>query len=147
MTTDPKNNRKFILLGDPALVLNYPKYSVKTTTVNTFPIISYTDTLKALDKVTITGQINDETGVKMTSFNGIVYPAVYDKPVTINNLVNDPTFSGVGFGPSQPFSFELQKNALYKGKASVINGEFTYTFIVPKDISYTYGNGKLSYYA
>ncbi|MBK7567484.1 MAG: type IX secretion system sortase PorU [Bacteroidetes bacterium] len=147
VTTDPKNNRKFILLGDPALVLNYPKYSVKTTTVNTFPIISYTDTLKALDKVTITGQINDETGVKMTSFNGIVYPAVYDKPVTINNLVNDPTFSGVGFGPSQPFSFELQKNALYKGKASVINGEFTYTFIVPKDISYTYGNGKLSYYA
>ena len=134
-------------MGDPALVLNYPKYSVKTTTVNTFPIISYTDTLKALDKVTITGQINDETGVKMTSFNGIVYPAVYDKPVTINNIVNDPTFSGVGFGPSQPFSFELQKNALYKGKASVINGEFTYTFIVPKDISYTYGNGKLSYYA
>ncbi|MFI5171314.1 MAG: type IX secretion system sortase PorU, partial [Chitinophagales bacterium] len=147
VSTDAKNNRKFILLGDPGLELNYPKYDIITTTVNGDSIALVTDTLKALSKVTIRGQVNDLNGEKMTSFNGIVYPAVYDKPVTINNLVNDPTFSGVGFGPSLPFSFDVQKNALYKGKASVINGEFEFTFIVPKDISYTFGNGKLSYYA
>lgn len=148
VTTMASNNRKFILLGDPAVVLNYPEYNVSTTMVNGYDVNVYTDTLKALSKVTIKGEVTDEAGVKLSSFNGTVYPAVYDKPITINNLVNDPTFSGVGgYGPSQPFSFELQKNALYKGKASVVNGEFEFTFIVPKDISYSYGAGKLSYYA
>ena len=94
-------------IGDPALVLNYPTYKVATTEVNGFPIATYTDTLKALDKVTIKGQVTDETGVKLTSFNGIVYPAVFDKPVTINTLVNDPTFSGVDSGPSEPFQFSV----------------------------------------
>ena len=148
VTASAQNNRKFILLGDPALQLNYPHQRVVTKTVNGFDVAVYTDTLKALEKVTITGEVTDESGVKLTGFNGVVYPAIYDKPILINNLVNDPTFSGVGgYGPSEPFSFYLQKNALYKGKASVVNGEFTFTFIVPKDISYTYGNGKLSYYA
>lgn len=148
VTTAATNNRKFILLGDPALVLNYPKYNVATTLVNGLDINVYADTLKALEKVTIKGEVTDESGVKLSSFNGVVYPSVYDKPSTINNLVNDPTFSGVGgYGPSQPFSFELQKNALYKGKASVVNGEFEFSFIVPKDISYSFGAGKLSYYA
>ncbi len=148
VTTAATNNRKFILLGDPALVLNYPKYNIATTFVNGLDVALVADTLKALEKVTIKGEVTDEAGVKLSSFNGIVYPAVYGKPATINNLVNDPTFSGVGgYGPSQPFSFELQKNALYKGKASVVNGEFEFSFIVPKDISYSYGAGKLSYYA
>lgn len=148
VTSSAVNNRKFILLGDPALMLNYPTHQVVTRTVNGFDIDVYTDTLKALEKVTITGEITDAAGVKLSGFNGVVYPAVFDKPVLINNLVNDPTFSGVGgYGPSEPFSFYLQKNALYKGKASVVNGEFSFTFIVPKDISYTYGAGKLSYYA
>jgi hypothetical protein len=148
VTSGAKNNRKFILLGDPALVLNYPTYNVATKLVNGFDVAVYTDTLKALDKVTISGEITDEAGVKLSGFNGTVYPAIYDKPITINNLVNDPTFSGVGgYGPSEPFNFSLQKNALYKGKASVVNGEFEFTFIVPRDISYSFGNGKLSYYA
>ena len=29
----------------------------------------------------------------------------------------------------------------------MVNGAFTYTFVVPKDISYSYGKGKISYYA
>ena len=40
-----------------------------------------------------------------------------------------------------------QNNTLYKGSASVVNGEFNFTFVVPKDIAYNYGYGKISYYA
>jgi hypothetical protein len=40
-----------------------------------------------------------------------------------------------------------QKNLLYKGKASVEEGRFSFSFVVPKDISYSIGNGKISYYA
>ena len=41
----------------------------------------------------------------------------------------------------------MQKRIIYKGKASVNNGEFTFSFIVPKDIAYQYGLGRLSYYS
>jgi hypothetical protein len=36
---------------------------------------------------------------------------------------------------------------LYKGKANVINGRFSFEFIVPKDITYSYGNGRIIYYS
>ncbi|MCK4745767.1 MAG: T9SS type A sorting domain-containing protein, partial [Bacteroidales bacterium] len=41
----------------------------------------------------------------------------------------------------------LRNRVLYKGKASVKNGEFSFSFIVPKDISYNYDFGKISFYA
>jgi hypothetical protein len=43
--------------------------------------------------------------------------------------------------------FFLRKNPVYKGKAQVTNGDFEFSFIVPKDIAYKYGVGKISYYA
>jgi len=36
---------------------------------------------------------------------------------------------------------------LYKGSATVKDGEFSFSFIVPKDIAYNYGAGKISYYS
>lgn len=134
------NSRKFLLLGDPALTLNYPNNKVITKEVNGVPVSLAADTLKALEKVTITGEIQDASGVKITDFNGVVYPTVFDKPLNVTTLVNDP-------GKSFEYTFSTQKNAIYKGKASVINGDFEFSFIVPKDISYLFGNGKLSYYA
>src|SRR6185436_9743298 len=44
-------------------------------------------------------------------------------------------------------SFQAQNNILYKGKASVVNGKFSFSFKVPKDINYQFGNGKLSLYS
>ncbi|MBC8046940.1 MAG: type IX secretion system sortase PorU [Fimbriimonadaceae bacterium] len=138
VVSQPVNTRKFFLFGDPGIQLNYPKYNVKTTEVNGIPIVS-ADTLKALEKVTIKGIITDQSGIQLTGFNGTVYPTVYDKPINVTTLVNDPG--------SYFYTFKLQKNAIYKGKASVDSGAFEYSFVVPKDISYDFGNGKLSYYA
>ncbi|HOH83943.1 MAG TPA: T9SS type A sorting domain-containing protein, partial [Bacteroidales bacterium] len=36
---------------------------------------------------------------------------------------------------------------IYKGKTRVTNGDFKFTFIVPKDIAYNFGNGRISYYS
>jgi hypothetical protein len=41
----------------------------------------------------------------------------------------------------------LQKNIIFKGRASVTGGRFSFTFVVPKDIDYNFGNAKISYYA
>jgi hypothetical protein len=137
--TDIYNTRKFVLLGDPALQLNYPHYNVATTHVNNQLISQPHDTLKALSLVTIKGEVRDDNNTKMTSFNGVVYPVVYDKISTVQTLKNDPG--------SNITNFKLYKNILFKGKASVTNGDFTFSFIVPKDIDYQYGAGRISYYA
>ncbi len=138
----PNNGKlyQFVLLGDPALKLAYPENRVVTNTINGVDInSSNADTLKALKQVTIEGQIQSTSGAKLSQFNGEIFPVVYDKEYTAQTRGNDPG--------SHETSFELQNNILYRGKATVSNGEFSFTFVVPKDIDYEYANGKLSYYA
>jgi hypothetical protein len=38
-------------------------------------------------------------------------------------------------------------NTLFSGQTNVIDGLFEFTFMVPKDIRYNYGNGRIVYYA
>ena len=135
----------FHLLGDPALRLAYPQEKVYTTQINNKLITPTTfDTLTALSKVTIKGFVGDKSGNKLNTFNGILYPTVFDKEQQITCLGNDITSL---IGGTIPFKFYLQKNIIYKGKVEVKNGDFTFSFIVPKDISYNFDIGKLSYYA
>ena len=124
------NTRNFILLGDPAISLSYPKYSISTTTIP--------DTIKALEEVTINGKITDDNGVLLDNFNGIVYPTVYDKEIISYTL---------GQESCTPMPFRNQDNVIYKGEASVESGEFSFSFVVPKDIENNYAHGKVSLYA
>ena len=133
------NNRNFTLLGDPALKLAYPKHDVKTTVFNGAAITAVLDTVRALQKVTIDGYVQDKNGIKLTNYNGTIYPTVFDKSKTITTLKND--------GGVTPFVFNSQISKLFKGKVSVSNGDFSFSFVVPKDIGYNYGQGKISYYA
>ena len=131
------NKRNFTLLGDPALTLNYPVNTVRTLTLNNKSILQPTDTLKALSKITITGQVENTQGIAMNNFQGILYSTVYDKKIERSTRGNDES----------PFSFSEQNNILFQGKASIKDGQFTFTFMVPKDINYSFGRGKISYYA
>ena len=135
---DVANNRKFTLLGDPALGLSFPSLKIRTTKVNGIPV-AQTDTLRATEKVVIEGEVNDMQGNLLSDFNGNIYPTIFDKPQIVNTVANDPA--------SQVTGFSTQTNILFKGKSSVENGKFSFTFKVPKDINYKYGNGKLSLYA
>ncbi len=132
------NTRKYLLLGDPSMTLAYPEQRVVTTTINGNPV-SGNDTIRALQRVTISGEIQDNSGNLLSNFNGTVYPTVFDKPDTIWTRGND--------ADSYISSFPLQKKVIFKGRATVANGRFTFSFIVPVDINYTLGYGKLSYYA
>lgn len=130
----------FVILGDPALKLAYPEQRVFTSTINSQVLTpTSSDTLSALSLVHITGFVGDKNGNKLTNFNGVVYPTVFDKETTVSTLGNDPS--------SYAIPFLLQKNIIYKGKSQVINGDFTFSFLVPVDISYNFGKGKISYYA
>jgi hypothetical protein len=134
-----QNKRNFTLLGDPAVKLSYPASGkVITDNINNKPVNQVTDSLKALSMVTITGHVEDNNGNRMTDFNGVVYPLIYDKASKIKTLANDG-------GPVTEFN--LRNNTLFSGKTLASNGKFSFTFIVPKDIDYTFGKGKIDYYA
>ena len=138
--SDFANSRKFCLIGDPSMHMALPKYNVETTMINSHDIADgAADTLRALQEVTIEGIITDEDGDLMSDFNGSVYPTIFDKKTTQTTLGNDAR--------NIIKSFQLQKSVLFKGKASVENGKFSFTFVMPKDINYDYGPGKISYYA
>jgi len=138
-TTDI-NARKFTLIGDPSMQLALPKFDVVTTKINSQPVsTTRIDTIQALQRVTVEGYVADAAGNPMTSFDGNIFPTVFDKKVTVSNLGND--------AGSRILPFDIQKNVLFKGTASVTNGQFQFTFVVPKDINYEYGFGKISYYA
>jgi len=130
------NSRNFSLLGDAALKMAIPEYEVVTTHINGKPI-SELDTLRALSTVTVSGYVSDIQGNKLNNFNGTVMPTIFDKETKKKTLNND----GGGV-----FSYKERDRRLFKGKASVVNGEFEFSFVVPKDISYSFGNGKIHYY-
>ena len=136
---DDANSRCFILLADPAISLLSPEHRVITTHVNGQDVGLFQDTLKALDLITIAGEIHDNNGGVMTGFNGELFPTFYDKPSSYKTLGQDPE--------SYVIDFKEQNRIIYKGKVSVVDGKFSFQFVVPKDIAYNIEEGKLSYYA
>ncbi|PSL48851.1 putative secreted protein (Por secretion system target) [Chitinophaga niastensis] len=135
---DVINNRKFQLLGDPALTLAFPQYRVITDTINGRSVLTGRDTLKGLGHYTIKGHIADAQGNAVTDYNGTLFTTVYDQPSDQKTRGNTPQ--------SQVAAYSLQRNALFQGTQTVTNGQFTVTFVVPKDLNPGEGNGKISYY-
>ncbi len=134
-----QNYRKFALLGDPAIQFSIPKFSIISDSINGIEIAAYNDTIKALSTVRVSAHLEDLNGQKITDFNGVAYNTVFDK---ISSLSTLGTNSG-----SSIATYEMWKNRIYKGKSTVVNGDFAFEFIVPQDISYEYGQARFSYYA
>lgn len=136
-----ENARKFTLLGDPAMVIALPRHDVRTTMIDDQPIdAARQDTVRALQQMKVSGEVTDVNGVLLENFNGLVYPTVYDKARTVTTLQQDqPNVS--------PLNVSVQRNIVFRGKATVTNGKFSFEFVVPRDIDYSFGPGKISYYA
>jgi hypothetical protein len=137
-TINTINKRNFSLLTDPALQLSYPRHKIITTTINGEDASGVADTIGALEKVTISGFVADALGNKLENFSGEIVPTVYDKEVIMETMGN---------GGETPMKFKVQENIIYKGLTEVSNGEFSFSFVIPKDISYSLGEGKILYYA
>jgi hypothetical protein len=136
MTGSDDNKMAYVLLGDPALRLNYPTdYEIRTSTK--------LDTLHALTVQTIRGYVMDAFGDTATWFNGPMDITIWDKQQQVLTNDNDEKKEA----NKKKIPFLDYPNTLFSGKTSVINGLFEYTFMVPKDIRYNYGNGRIAYYA
>ncbi len=126
----PWRLKNFVLLGDPSMRMAYPEYRVITE--------SLPDTVGAFQKVDVSGYVVDGDGNLATGYHGQIYPTVFDKRNTYQTLANA---SG-----SNKADFSMRNSMIYRGKASVEGGRFRFSFVVPKDIAYHFGEGKISYY-
>ncbi|MBR0310207.1 MAG: T9SS type A sorting domain-containing protein, partial [Paludibacteraceae bacterium] len=130
------NKMSYVLLGDPAIRLHFPTdYRVRT--------LQASDTLNALTLHNFTGWIEAENGDTAREFNGSVSITMMDKMQQITTRDNDET------DPDKKslHTYNDYPNTIYQGQARVTNGHFAYTFMMPKDIRYNYGNGRITYYA
>jgi hypothetical protein len=134
------NNRNYTLLADPTTRLAYPRQRVVIDSINGRRVASLQvslDTLKALEQVRVSGHVENRS-VLNTSFNGTADITIFDKPTTVNTLGDQ---GGV------PVPVQVQENIVYGGQATVRGGRFSVKFVVPKDIAYNVGLGKISLYA
>jgi len=130
-------NRNFSLLGDPSMRLSYAQLSVTLDSLNGVAITS-ADTLLALEPLSFSGTVRQANQAIDVTFNGIVEISVMGKSGRKRTLGN----SG-----GSPFNYSVRENVLFNGSASIKDGLFNFTTILPSDISYSAASAKFSFYA
>ena len=126
-------------IGDPALMLAIPKPKIRLTKVNDIPVNQSIDDFKSLAKIKLTGEVTDENNNLLTNYNGEVSTTIFDKTVSRTTYNND--------GNSPPINFNVLGETIFRGNASITNGQFEFSFVVPRDIRVPLANGRISFYS
>ena len=137
------NKMSFLLLGDPAMRVNYPKPFFKITKINgtdvnpSSPIVS-----GAMQEVAVEAKVYNPDGTTVnTSFNGDATLSIYDyklKETTLTVRVNRVDVTRDIFFP---------QNLLTKVSGRVVNGVFNATAVIPRYILSTGNYGMVKVYA
>ena len=125
--------------GDPAMKMAQAKPSIKITKMNDVEVSQSKDTLKALSKIKLEGFVLDENEQVLNNFTGTLSATIYDKPLDKKTLDNDNL--------GRKMDFTAIESKIFRGRASVNSGKFSFEFIVPKDIRIAYGKSKISMYS
>ena len=140
-STDRSTNRlQYSLLGDPALQLAMPTQHMEITAINDTPLTEGVQlTVKAGSAVKVEGRIVGNDGQTDASFNGTMTALVRDIQEEIICRQND--------GTETPFVYYDRPNTIFNGSNQVKEGVFSFSFAVPKDISYSDKNALINIYA
>ena len=134
------NKLQYSLLGDPALSLNLPTLDVVIDSIDGIAISNSGQIeLKGGAIATVKGHI-ERNATKVENFNGLMSATVRDTRELI-------TCKGQEETTDIPFRYYDRQKVLYNGSDSVRNGEFRFTFAVPRDLNYTNGTGLINVYA
>lgn len=147
--TDPaisgiQQRRLVFFIGDPAMKLAFAKPNIQLTKINDIPLGQTNDTLKALSKVKMSGEVLDPSGNLMTNYNGVLTATIFDKNIERQTLGNNGASQN---GQLIKMDFTTLGEKIFIGQASVKNGLFDFEFVVPRDIGVPVGKGKVSFYA
>ena len=137
------NKLQYTLLGDPALALATPTLGIAVDSIGGRSVSTGESIqLSAGSVVKVKGHIvrNQTTD---SGFSGVVTATIRDAEETITCRLNDDSSDGA----ENPFVYQDRTKTIYQGSDSVSNGQFSFTFAVPKDISYAEGSGLITLYA
>ncbi|WP_159800478.1 type IX secretion system sortase PorU [Flavobacterium sp. MK4S-17] len=132
-------------VGDPALKLAVPRPKIELTEINDVPVAESTDILKSLSYVKLAGRVTDEAGNPLNTYNGELAVTVFDKEIQRTTLGNDGIKNSAG--ALILHNFNTLGETIFRGNASVVNGNFEFGFVVPRDIKIPVGEGRISFYA
>ncbi len=137
---DDSNKLVYTLLGDPAMRLDYPSHRAKVTAINGIEVgTEELPWMQARGEVTIRGEIQDRKGTRLSDFNGIVQPTVFDAEAEV--ISN-------GYGKEgTPTKFFERTTRLFSGMDSIRNGQFEIKFRMPGEIRFADENGMITLYA
>ncbi len=121
------NNRKFNLLGDPAMRLGLPERGV---------VLDLPAQFEAFSEATVSGQVLGLDGQPDPTYRGEVSVSVFDAERLVELPPDACCYTD---GPDADFlgDYTSRVDQLYSGRASVQNGRFSTTFLVPQDVSYS----------
>ena len=145
LRTGSDNRRVVFCIGDPALKLAIPKPKVILTKVNDVDVSLPNDVFSALSLMKISGEVVDESDNLISDYNGDLAVQIFDKEINRSTLGNNGTTNSSG--SLIIMNFTTLGETIFRGNASVENGKFELSFVVPQDIRIPVGNGKISFYA
>lgn len=144
LSTGSDNRRVVFYIGDPALKLAIPRPKIVLTKVNDVPINQALPVFEALSLIKISGEIRDENDLLYADYNGDIAVQIFDKDINRSTLGNNGVTNSGGL---IIMNFTTLGETIFRGNASVVNGQFEFNFVVPQDIRIPIGNGKISFYA
>jgi len=127
-SSNMNNSEKYILLGDPAMRLGAPQYRAIFDQIEP-------DSIQALSRVRVSGHV-ERDGQLWSDYDGKIMVRMVDSR-------RNRTYT-TDFGSN--VNYTLPGNTIFRGVASIDNGQFESRLIVPKDISYGGLDGRITAY-
>lgn len=131
------NKLQYVLIGDPALRLKTPEYSIVVERFNGVP--AGTESSAAAGALlTVEGYVTGRDGMLAGDFAGTLYSTLFDCAEEVR------TRNNTGLGSHVYTAFN---KSLFSGTDSIRGGRFSVTLPVPMDISYRNEPGVLNLFA
>lgn len=138
------NKLQFTLLGDPAMKLAMPTLGAVVDSIGGVAVgEGGTVRLGAGSEVVVRGRIIDGNATA-SGFNGTLTATVSDAEQEVVCKLNN---TDPNDGSDEAFVFTDRSSVVFKGSNTVSDGQFEFSFVVPKDIMYSDGNGLINIYA
>lgn len=129
------NDRGYLIFGDPALIAGKPSLEAQFT--------YRPDSLKGLTIDSISGEIYQDS-LFVSDFNGTVWVLVKDASINRHKALTN--YAGVPLYPPAYVDYILPGPTIFNGPAEVSNGQFSTSFFIPKDITYTGNRARIYVY-
>lgn len=133
------NKHHYTIIGDPAMHLAIPGNKAVIDYINETST-DEVSVLKGNSTVNVRGHIATLSGEANTAFNGTANILIRDSEQDITCRGNDENTKTL-------FTYSDRPGTLYKGTCTVTNGQFAFTFKMPREISDDNSQGLITVYA